>query len=153
MTDTRSDRLTAALGRGLVAGLLGTAAMTVSSTAEAKLNGREASTTPAQAAGRVARVTPRDKTGELRFNTLAHWGYGTIWGVFRGMLDIAGLRGPLASLLHLTAVWGAEQVLLPVLGVGSPTPSYGAKAAGIDAWHHVVYAGTAGAVYDYIRHR
>ncbi len=76
-----------------------------------------------------------------------------MWGVFRGVLDVAGIRGPLASLLHLTAVWGAEQALLPALGVGSPTPSYRAKAAGIDAWHHAVYAGATGAAYDYLRYR
>ncbi|MGH3898948.1 MAG: hypothetical protein ACRDTA_12005 [Pseudonocardiaceae bacterium] len=151
--DTPADRLTAALGRGLIAGLVGTAAMTVSSTTEAKLNGRAASTTPAQAAGKVAGVIPRDEAGERRFNTLAHWGYGTAWGVFRGMLDVAGLRGPLASLVHFVAVLGAEQAMLPALGVGSPTPSYGAKAAGIDALHHAVYAGTTGAAYDYLQRR
>lgn len=148
---TRSDRLVAALGRGLVAGLLGTAAMTVSSTAEAKLNGRAASTTPAQAAGKVVGVMPRDEAGEQRFNTVAHWGYGIAWGVFRGMLDVTGIRGPVASLLHLAAVWGAEQALLPALDLGSPTPRYGAKAAGIDAWHHAVYAGATGAAYDYLQ--
>jgi hypothetical protein len=79
-----------ALGRGLVAGLLGTAAMTISSTAEAKLSGRGASTTPAQAAGKVAGVVPRDEAGEQRFNTLAHWGYGTAWG--NGHFASCGVR-------------------------------------------------------------
>lgn len=45
----------------MVAGVVGTAAMTVSSTLEAKLRGREPSTTPARAA-------------------VAHWGCGTGWG-------------------------------------------------------------------------
>jgi hypothetical protein len=36
-----------AVGKGLVAGLAGTTAMTLSSTLEMKLQGREASTTPA----------------------------------------------------------------------------------------------------------
>ena len=48
---TRAGRLMEPLGRGLIAGLIGTAAMTVSSTAEAKLSGRGPSTTPAAAAG------------------------------------------------------------------------------------------------------
>lgn len=146
----RDKWLTEALGRGLVAGLVGTAAMTVSSTAEAKLSGRGASTTPAQAAGKVAGVTPRDEAGEQRFNTLAHWGYGTAWGVFRGVLDIAGLRGPLATLMHLVAVLGAEQAVLPALGVAKPTPVYGLKAMGTDTLHHVVYAGASGLAYDYL---
>lgn len=149
--DTRADRLTAALGRGLVAGLLGTAAMTVSSTTEAKLSGRGPSTAPAEAAGKLAGVQPRDDRGEQRFNTLVHWGYGTAWGVLRGVLDVAGLRGPVASLVHFAAVLGAEQAVLPALGVGSPTPSYGMKAVGVDTLHHAVYAGATGLAYDYLR--
>ena len=43
----------ASAGVGVVAGLVGTAAMTTSSTAEMKINGREASSTPADAAGTV----------------------------------------------------------------------------------------------------
>lgn len=140
----------ASLGRGLVAGLLGTAAMTVSSTAEAKLTGRGASTTPADAAGKVAGVAPRDEAGEQRFNTLAHWGYGTAWGVFRGVLDVIGLRGPAASVVHLIAVFGAEQALLPALGVAAPTFSYGLKAAATDTVHHAVYAGASGLAYDHL---
>lgn len=139
-----------ALGRGLVAGLLGTAAMTISSTTEAKLTGRGTSTTPAQAAGKVAGVVPRDEAGEQRFNTLAHWGYGTAWGVFRSALDVAGLRGPLATLLHWLAVLGAEQAVLPALGVAKPTPAYGLKAMGTDTLHHAVYAGASGFAYDFL---
>jgi hypothetical protein len=60
----RASRLLAPLGRGLIAGLLGTAAMTVSSTAEAKFTGRGASTVPAAAASKVIGVVPRDEAGE-----------------------------------------------------------------------------------------
>jgi hypothetical protein len=143
-----SRRLTGALGRGLVAGVVGTAAMTISSTAEAKLTGRGASTTPADAAGKVVGVMPRDEAGEQRFNTMAHWGYGTAWGIFRGALGVIGLRGPAASLVHLIAVLGTEQALLPALGVAAPTPSYGAKATATDTLHHLVYAGVSGLAYD-----
>lgn len=159
-SDTRASRrrksrslteaLMEALGRGLVAGVVGTAAMTVSSTAEARLSGRGASTTPAAAAGKVAGVVPRDEAGERRFNTLAHWGYGTAWGVFRGALGVAGLRGPVASLVHLIAVLGTEQALLPALGVAAPTPRYGLKAAGTDTFHHAVYASASGLAYDHL---
>lgn len=144
------SRLMEALGRGLVAGLLGTAAMTISSTAEAKLSGRGASTTPARAAGKVAGVVPRDEAGEQRFNTLAHWGYGTAWGVFRSALDVAGLRGAMATLVHLVAVLGAERAMLPALGAAKPTLAYGLTAMGTDTLHHAVYAGASGFAYDYL---
>lgn len=149
--ESTARRLTSALGSAIVAGLAGTALMTVSSSIEAKASGRGASTTPADAAGRVAGVQPRDEQGTERFNMLAHWGYGTAWGVFRGVLDVAGVRGPVASLVHFAAVLGAEQAILPALGVGSPTPRYGAQAVATDGLHHAVYAAATGATYDVLR--
>jgi hypothetical protein len=143
----QQSRLLEALGRGLVAGWLGTAAMTMSSSAEAKLSGRGSSTTPAAAAGKVAGVVPRDEAGEGRFNTLARWGYGTAWGLFRSALDLFGLRGPAATLVHLIAVLGAEQVVLPALGLAKPTPFYGIRAVGTDTLHHAVHAGVSGLAY------
>ncbi|GAA4889725.1 hypothetical protein [Actinomycetospora straminea] len=143
-----ADRTVLALGRGALAGLLGTAAMTVSSTIEMRLQGRGASTTPAQAVAEVTGVRPADDDAQQRLNTVAHWGYGTAWGLARGALDLAGRRGPLASVIHLAAVLGAEQVMMPALGLGSPTPRYGASAAATDALHHVVYAGATGLAYD-----
>jgi hypothetical protein len=70
----------ACVGKGLLAGLAGTTAMTISSTIEAKASGRGASTTPAQAAERVLGVEPRDEKAEKRLNNLVHWAYGTGWG-------------------------------------------------------------------------
>lgn len=55
------------VGKGLFAGLAGTAAMTVSSTLEMKLSGRGASQPPAQAAEAVLDVEPKDEEGEARF--------------------------------------------------------------------------------------
>lgn len=138
------------LGRGLVAGLAGTAAMTVSSTVEARLSGRGSSTAPADAAGRVAGVQPRDDEGEQRFNSLAHWGYGASWGIARAALGVVGLTGPLASAAHFGAVWGAEQAVLPALDVAAPTWTYGGQALATDVLHHAVYAVTAGAAYDWL---
>lgn len=73
----RLGGVAAAVGKGLAAGIVGTAAMTVSSTLEARLRGRDPSTSPARAASKVLGVAPVDEVGERRFNTLVHWGYGT----------------------------------------------------------------------------
>ena len=108
------------VGKGLFAGLLGTAAMTVSSTAEMKIRGRPASNAPAVAAGKILGVEPKNEAGEARFSTLVHWGYGMAWGAARGLISAAGLRGPAAIAAHLGAVWGAEQVMLPALDVAPP---------------------------------
>lgn len=150
---TRSARITSALGRGLVAGAVGTAVMTVSSTLEARLSGRGASSTPADAVGVVGHLRPADETGEERLNTAGHWGYGAAWGLGRSLLDVVGLRGPVASVIHLGAVLGSEQALLPALGVARPTPAYGATAAATDVLHHAVYAAATGAAYDALARR
>ena len=136
------------VGRGLFAGLLGTAAMTVSSTAEMKIRGRPASNAPAVAAGKVLGVEPRDEEGEARFSTLVHWGYGTGWGAVRGLVGSAGLEGPAAAAAHFGAVWGAEQVMLPALNVAPPFWTWGAKEVGIDAFHHLVYATATSVAYS-----
>jgi hypothetical protein len=64
-------------GKGMFAGVAGTAAMTVSSTLEMKLSGRPASQTPAEAAEKVLQVEPVSEDAEARFSNLVHWGYGT----------------------------------------------------------------------------
>jgi hypothetical protein len=136
------------VGKGLFAGLLGTAAMTVSSTVEMKIRGRPASNAPAVAAGKVLGVEPRDEEGEARFSTLVHWGYGTGWGAVRGLVGSAGLEGPAAAAAHFGAVWGAEQVMLPALDVAPPFWTWGAKEVGIDAFHHLVYATATSVAYS-----
>ncbi len=137
-------------GKGLFAGLAGTAAMTVSSTVEMKLSGRPASETPAQAAEEVLGVQPNDEESEARFSNLVHWGYGTGWGGVRGLLDSAGLSGPAATLAHLALVWGSEQVILPALDVAAPVFKYGGKATATDLLHHTVYAAATGLAYAYL---
>jgi hypothetical protein len=138
----------AAVGKGLFAGAAGTAAMTVSSTVEAKLRGRGASSTPAQAAAKVLGVEPVDEASEARFSNLVHWGYGIMWGGARGLLAAAGLTGPVAAAAHFGAVWGSEQVMLPALDVTPPLPEWGMEEIAIDALHHLVYVTATGMAYS-----
>jgi hypothetical protein len=136
------------IGKGLFAGAIGTAAMTVSSTLEMKMRGRPASNAPADAASKVLGVEPKDEKGQARFATLVHWGYGTGWGAVRGLIGAAGLRGPATTSAHLGAVWGAEQVMLPALDVAPPFWTWGTKEVGIDAFHHLVYATATSVAYS-----
>jgi hypothetical protein len=142
-------RLAAALGRGLVAGAAGTAAMTISSTLEMKARDRTASSAPADAAAKVLGIAEfADDAAKERFGTLVHWGYGTGWGVVRALLELAGLSPAAASAAHLAAVWGSEAVMLPSLGVAAPFWTWGAEEVAVDVGHHVVYATVAGLVYE-----
>jgi len=136
--------LTDAVGKGALAGLAGTAAMTVSSTVEMRLRKRAASRAPATAAAKVLGIEHfTTDRAEERFSTLVHWGYGTGWGVFRGMLAAVGMPPALATATHGAVMWGSEQVMLPALDVAPPLTRWGAREVEIDAWHHLVHvAGT-----------
>ena len=137
------------VGRGLVAGLVGTAAMTVSSTLEARLRGRPPSTAPARAAKKVLAIESfASEAAEERFSNLVHWAYGTGWGVVRALLGAAGLSPLAATAAHVVALWGSEQVMLPTLDVAPPLFMWGAEEIAIDAGHHVVYAMATGIAYE-----
>lgn len=148
-----AGQVAGAIGRGLVAGFVGAAAMTVSSTLEAKWSGRGASTVPADAVEEVAGVEPTGEAQEQRLNQLAHWGYGTGLGSLRGLIGAAGLSGPAAAFAHFITVWGGQQVELPALGVAAPTWRYGGKALGVDLAHHAVYAAATSLAYEWLDRR
>jgi hypothetical protein len=140
------------LGKGLLAGLVGTAAMTVVSTLEMKLRKRAASGTPAKAAERVLGVKPRGERARGRLSNLVHFTYGTLWGTMRAVfgrtLSATGVRNPLApAAAHLAAVWGAELIALPRLGLTPPVREWGGKEVAIDWMHHLVYAAAVDGAY------
>ncbi len=137
----------AAVGKGLFAGAAGTAAMTVSSSLEAKLRERGASTAPADAAGKLLGVQPRDEDGQARFSSIVHWSYGTSWGAVRGLLQAAGIEGSTAAAVHFAAVWGSSQVMLPGLDVAPPPWKSLPGELAIDALHHAVYAVATGIAF------
>jgi hypothetical protein len=146
----RTSHLAASIGKGLAAGLAGTAAMTLSSTVEAKLRGRGASTTPADAAAVVLGVKPVDDAAQRRFNNIVHWAYGTGWGSVRGVLGALGLSDVPATAGHLAAVWGAEQVVLPATGASPPATEWGAKEVAVDLFHHLVYVAATSLAYAWL---
>src|SRR5918998_163684 len=84
--------IAASVGKGLFAGVAGTAAMTVSSTLEMKIRDRQVSNAPAEAAGKVLGVEPTGESEQARFSNLVHWGYGTSWGTVRGLIDAAASK-------------------------------------------------------------
>jgi len=144
-------RTATAIGDGLVAGLIGTAAMTVSSTIEARLRRRTASTAPARATAKALGIeTFASDRARARFNDLSHWGYGTGWGVVRGLLGATGMPPAKATAAHGAAVWGSAAVTLPALDVAPPFVFWGREEVAIDLFHHAVYAIAAGAAYELV---
>jgi hypothetical protein len=148
------ERVASSIGKGLVAGFVGTAAMTVSSTLEAKLRGRAPSSAPARATAKMLGIASfEDAVAQARFNDLSHWSYGTGWGVVRGLLDAAGLSPRKATAAHGAAVWGTEQVTLPALDVAPPSVFWPKQEIAIDAFHHAVYALATGFAYELLSSR
>ena len=144
-----ADTVASSIGRGLLAGFVGTAAMTISSTLEARLRGRTPSTAPARATAKVLGISSfEDGVAQARFNDLAHWGYGTGWGVIRGLLAAAGLSHRKATAAHGAAVWGSAQVTLPALDIAPPAIFWPKEEVAIDAFHHTVYALATGIAYE-----
>jgi hypothetical protein len=148
-----ANTLASAIGKGLLAGFAGTAAMTVSSTLEAKLRGRAPSSAPARATAKMLGIKEfEDGVAQARFNDLAHWGYGTGWGVVRGLLATSGLTPRAATVAHGAAIYGAAQITLPALEIAPPAVFWPREEIAIDAFHHAVYAAATGAAYELIGH-
>jgi hypothetical protein len=147
----RVGTIAANVGKGLFAGFVGTAAMTVSSSLEARIRGRAASSAPARATAKVLGIKEfEDDIAAARFNDLSHWGYGTSWGVVRGLLGSTRLSPRAATAAHGAAIWGSAAMTLPLLEVAPPFVFWGKKEVAIDLWHHAVYATATGIAYRLI---
>lgn len=142
-------KLAAAIGKGIVAGAAGTAAMTASSTLEAKLRGREFSTAPAKAATKALGIELfEDGASYARFSNLVHWGYGTGWGIARGLLRAFGVSPTLATPAHFVALWGSALYSLPRYEVAPPVIEWAPEDIAIDVFHHLVYITAAAKAYE-----
>jgi hypothetical protein len=149
-----TTKLANGIGTGLLAGLAGTAAMTVSSTIEAKLRRRAFSTAPADAAAKALGIEAfESEAAHARFSNLVHWGYGTGWGVVRGVLRTAGVARLAATPAHFAAIWGSALVTLPVLDVAPPVTMWGRREVAIDVFHHLVYVTATALAYEALSSR
>lgn len=140
--------LGAAIGKGLLAGLAATAAMTLSQMIEMRITKRKPSEATLKVAEEAAGVKPTGRSEKQKVSQEIHWSYGTVWGISRGLISLTGLRGLPATLLHFGAVWGTSMIMLPQFKAAPPIYKEDAKAIAIDGFHHAVYATTAGIVYD-----
>ena len=146
---TALGKLGAAVGKGLIAGLAGTVAITISQMIEMKITNRKPSNAPADAVEKALHIeaTPGNKED---FSNEVHWIYGTSWGVMRGLLSLAGITGFAATTLHLASIWGTAATIQPQLDIAPPLSEWDPKDIAIDIFHHAVYAIVAGLVYDAI---
>jgi hypothetical protein len=172
MSTTRSTAFRA-IGKGLLAGIAGTAAMTAWQELAAKLqspaggedaesdrstsNPWEAAPAPAQVAKLVGeRVfhldVPAEKIGFL--TNAMHWGTGTGWGVAYGLLAATRRRStPGDGLAFGTVVWGASYAQLVPLGIYEPPWKYSPRVLAFDISYHLVYGGATALAFAVLSDR
>jgi hypothetical protein len=159
-----------AIARGLLAGVGGTAVMTVWQEAAAKLRssgdeggGRAEPQTdeerwaqapaPAQLGKRIVegvlqRPIPASKIGLM--SNVMHWGYGTGWGAVYGIVQgTRPRRGRAVSsgLAFGAFVWAMSYVQLVPLGLYEPPWKYDATTLALDLSYHLAYGAGLGATY------
>lgn len=132
--------------RGLAAGLVGTAVMTLAQKIKNKQSGEGPSLTPAKAIEKITGVEPENEAEERRLANAVHFAYGTSWGLARAGMSAIGLRGLPATMALFGLVMGAAAVMLPRMGLAPRVREWTPKQLASDALMHGIYAfGTSAA--------
>ncbi len=138
-----------AAARGMIAGAVGTAAMTLTERLEMAISGRAPSTVPGQVGAHLLPgADPGTVSDVARLNGPVHWAHGISMGALRGALDGMGLRGPAASAAHFALLWTGDVALYRALGIAEVPWRWSGDELATDVLHKGVYAAVTGAVYD-----
>jgi hypothetical protein len=139
----------ASLAAGGLAGVAGTAAMTLATSLErprdrkARLEAELESTR-----SRAPSLPPGQSLDQV-----SRWEYGAAWGLVRGALGVAGLRGPAAAATLLAAVWSGDQLILPPPGAPSASWSWAPEDMAVDFLRCAIYATATQAAYQWLKTR
>ena len=135
-------------GYGLLAGLAGTAAMTLGEKLEQAFTKRPNSYVPADTLGQLTRIAPKSDQQKLAMNWAMHWGQGILFGALRGLMAEHGLRGPMGSFLFMNLRLLNDETLENATGVGALPWTWPVDEQLIDLVHKGVYAFVTGGVAD-----
>ncbi len=160
-----------AVGRGLAAGAVGTAFMTLAQELSAKLQSSgdadqqsddqqgddqqghdpwEQASMPAKVARRISEGVFEHEVSPERIPLLTHgmhWAYGTGWGAVYGLVQgTFGGRSLRRGLTFGSGVWSMSYVQLVPMGLYEPPWKYPPKGIAMEVSYHLVYGlGVAGA--------
>lgn len=148
--ETGFGKLGSAIGRGLIAGLAGTVAITLTQFLENKINRKESSFAPADAACKALGIEASRRENRDKLSAEVHWTYGTLWGVARGLLSLAHIKSTPATLLHFGAIYYTALTIQPDFEVSPPVDEWNKKEILVAGFHHAIYAVVAGLVFDAI---
>ncbi len=153
-----------AVGRGVVAGLIGTGLMTIAQELSAKLQSSgddeeqgenstqqdqgeqdpwEQASAPAKVAKRISEGVFEQDVPAERIPLITqgmHWGYGTGWGAVYGLAQ-GSLHAPTLrhGLVFGSAVWAMGYVQLVPMGLYQPPWKYPPKDIAMEVGYHLVY--------------
>lgn len=140
----------AALGKGLIAGLVGTAAITLSQMIDSKVTGKPTNFAPGDAASKALGIEASKMENRKKLSNEVNWVYGTLWGTGRGLLSLFGLQGWPASAVHFAAIFYTAITIEPDFEVAPPINEWSKKSIALFGFHHVLYVVAAGWVFDAI---
>jgi hypothetical protein len=153
------------VGKGVLAGVAGTALMTAYQEAVSRARGRSAAAeqlreprtwaeapAPAQLAKRVSEGVLNRRVVKRQaplITSVVHWTYGAALG---GAYGVAAARlhknAALQGAAFGTAVWGLAYASLAPLGIYEAPWRYPAKTLGLDFSYHLVYGLGVAAAFD-----
>ena len=137
-----------ASARGLLAGVVGVAAMTAAEKVEQVVTGRPSSFVPARVLERLLGLERKADRDRVWLNWAMHWGQGIILGALRGLMAERGLRGPVGSFMFMNLRLLNDQALENATGAGAPPWTWPQDEQVIDLAHKGIYAFTTGFVAD-----
>lgn len=147
---TRHSSTASDMGRGVLAGLAGTAVMTAfQQLVEMPIAGRKDSYAPAQFAEKVLPIHPRTPGSRWRLNYATHFALGTMWGTAYAVAARAGLRGPRAVAVVFVTVYSGDVLLNTALRLYHPS-RWSRQEWVIDVLDKLVQAEATGLVFDRI---
>lgn len=160
----RGESPLGALGRGLLAGAAGTAAMTVYQRVLARGSDDRANEegsnddpwanapAPAQVARRILEGVFRHEVTAAQIpllTTTMHWSYGSAWGSGYGALQGTLRARPVKSGLGFgTWMWTASYAALVLMGIYRPPWRYPSNELAADLSSHLVYGIATALAYE-----
>ena len=136
------------IGRGMLAGMVGTAVMTAfQRLVEMPITGRPESYAPAELAEKFLPVKVKSIRGRKLLNYSAHFAIGAMWGAAYGTAAAVGLRGQEAINTVFAVVYGGELLGGSLSGFSRPS-EWSAQDWAVDVVDIYVQAQATGLVFD-----
>src|SRR5918995_3641362 len=129
---SRCRPLGRAAARGVLAGVIGVAAMTAAEKLEQRVDHRPSSYVPARTLLALFGRRPSADAHPTMWNHVMHWGTGMLVGSLRGVWSVVGIRGLLATGAHALVRLAVDQTLENATGVGAPPTRWPLREIVID---------------------